>query len=136
MTLRLLPVLFILIITACNTGQNTTTVQDILPAIDTTKETINTVSRQDDKTEQSDSTNILGIWTDGSSENASFDIRKDSIYYVDQFATYKYSLTGDSIKIYYPDWTFTGAISLLNDTLTIASKTIRLNIGSLKTDYA
>lgn len=122
MTLRTLSVLFILIMTACNTGQNTTTVLDSLPVTDTTKDITNKINRQDDKATQNASLNILGIWTDGSSENASFDIRKDSIYYVDQFATYKYSIAGDSIKIYYPGWTFTGAISLSKDTLIIASE--------------
>jgi hypothetical protein len=122
MTLRFFPFLIVLILTACNNGQKTTTVQDSSAEIDTTKEIIKTISTHDIKAEQTDSSNILGVWTDGSSENASFYIKKDSIYYVDQFATYKYSVTDDSIKIYYPDWTFTGAISLSKDTLTIISE--------------
>lgn len=65
---------------------------------------------------------LLRIWTDGNSENAVFDIRKDSIYYANQFNTYKYSLTGDTITIFYPDWAFTGAISFSKDTLIIASE--------------
>lgn len=122
MTLKFFPFLFVLILTACNTGPTTATIQDSLPVTDTTKEIMKTISKVDDKAEQNDSSKILGIWTDGSSANASFDIRKDSIYYVDLFATYKYSLNGDSIKIYYPDYTFTGTISLSNDTLTISSE--------------
>ncbi|HEV8506054.1 MAG TPA: hypothetical protein VGQ53_11660 [Chitinophagaceae bacterium] len=68
------------------------------------------------------SNKIRGIWTDGSSENATFEIRKDSIYYVDELSSYKYSLVGNSIKIKYPDWTFTGQISFVKDTLIINSK--------------
>lgn len=65
---------------------------------------------------------LRGIWTDGSSENATFDIGKDSIYYVDQFASFKYALTGDTIKIKYPEWTFVGHINFLKDTLVIKSE--------------
>jgi len=122
MTLRPFRVLFILILTACNNGQNITTVQDSLLPRDTTKKILNTIGRQDDKAKQNELSNFLGLWTDGNNENASFDIRKDSIYYVDQLATYKYSIVGDSIRIYYPQWTFTGAIVLSNDTLTITSR--------------
>ena len=42
---------------------------------------------------------ILGIWTDGQTENATFEIDKDSIYYVDSFQKFKYQIFGDSILI-------------------------------------
>jgi len=121
MILRLFPVFFLFILIACNSGQNTAAVQDSLATTGTTKKITKAIS-QNENTEQSKLANILGVWTDGSSENASFDIRKDSIYYVDPFSTYKYSLTDDSIKIFYPDWTFTGEIHLSKDTLIIASE--------------
>lgn len=54
---------------------------------------------------------LLGIWTDGSTENATFYIQRDSIFYVDQLTAYKYGLRGDSITINYPDWVFSGGIS-------------------------
>jgi len=69
-----------------------------------------------------DNKKITGIWTDGNSENATFDIRKDSIYYVEQFKSYKYSLTNDSIKIHYPDFTYSAKIYFLKDTLVMDSK--------------
>lgn len=65
---------------------------------------------------------ILGIWTDGSTENATFDIRKDSIYYVDQFKAYSYSLKEDSIKIHYSDFNYAAKIHFLKDTLVMDSK--------------
>ena len=71
---------------------------------------------------QNNSKKLIGVWTDGSSENASFDVRKDNIYYVEQFATYRYSFNGDTVKIFYPDWTFTGAVSFSKDTLLIISE--------------
>jgi hypothetical protein len=76
----------------------------------------------DDNAKQTNQSDLSGVWTDGSSENATLDIRKDSIYYVDQSASYKYSLSNDSIKILYPDWTFTGAVIFNKDTLVIASE--------------
>jgi biotin-(acetyl-CoA carboxylase) ligase len=65
---------------------------------------------------------VLGAWTDGSTENATFDIQQDSIFYVDQFTAYKYSLEGDSITITYPDWVFSGKVSFIKDTLVITSE--------------
>ncbi|QIL76320.1 hypothetical protein [Hymenobacter sp. HDW8] len=64
---------------------------------------------------------ILGSWTDSANNNAVFEIRKDSIYYIDQFAAYKYRLRGDSIVIFYPDLKFSGSISFHKDTLIITS---------------
>jgi hypothetical protein len=64
---------------------------------------------------------LLGIWTDGGSTNASFVIKKDSIFYVDQFTSYKYELNGDSIKIKYPEMIYTGKIRLLKDSLFLES---------------
>lgn len=119
--MKLLSILLTVIFAGCNSGQNTVTIEDSLVMKDTTKRIKKAVEAIGQRTDGSNS-NLLGAWTDGSSENASFEIRKDSIYYVDQFATYKYSLTGDIIKIYYPDWTFTGAINFSKDTLTIASE--------------
>ena len=65
---------------------------------------------------------LLGIWTDGSTENATFDIQQDSILYVDQFVAYRYSLKEDSITINYPDWIFSGQVSFAKDTLVISSE--------------
>jgi len=65
---------------------------------------------------------LIGIWTDGSSDNATFDIKKDSIFYVDQFKSYRYSLNQDSIKIYYPDFTYTAKVYFIDDTLVMDSQ--------------
>jgi len=102
--------------TACNDRQDAKEKVDSLTSIKTS-EKINVSSK-----EIKNKADFLGIWTDGYSENASFNIRKDSIYYVDQFATYKYDIIGDSIKIYYPEWTFAGSISMSKDTMTIISE--------------
>jgi hypothetical protein len=42
---------------------------------------------------------VVGIWTNGQTENATFEIEKDSIYYVDSFQKFKYIIVGDSITI-------------------------------------
>lgn len=65
---------------------------------------------------------LIGIWTDGRTENATFDIRKDSIYYVEQMKSYRYSTRGDSIKIYYEDYTFNANVYFIKDTLAISSE--------------
>ncbi|MBV9986345.1 MAG: hypothetical protein JO301_01590 [Chitinophagaceae bacterium] len=62
---------------------------------------------------------VLGIWTTEGAENAVFDIRTDSIYYVDQFVSYKYELTDSVITINYPDGTFRGIIRFKKDTMLI-----------------
>jgi len=64
---------------------------------------------------------LVGIWTDGSSENASFEIKNDSIQYLDPFEEYKYERYGDSIIIYYSDFTYKGKISFVKDTLVMKS---------------
>lgn len=65
---------------------------------------------------------LKGIWTDGTSENASFDIREDSIFYVEHLETYKYKLIADSIHIYYPDFVYSGKIGFEGDTLILSSE--------------
>ena len=42
---------------------------------------------------------IIGIWTDGQTENATFQITDDSIYYVDSNQSFAYRILGDSITI-------------------------------------
>lgn len=48
---------------------------------------------------------IMGVWTDGGSENASLSIDSDSIFYVDAFEIYHYKISADSIIIDFEDWT-------------------------------
>ena len=42
---------------------------------------------------------LIGIWTNGRTENATFEIDKDSIFYLESFQKYKYHVIGDSITI-------------------------------------
>jgi len=65
---------------------------------------------------------LIGAWTGGESENATFDISKDSIYYVDKFESYRYALKHDSIKIFYPDFVYTAKVYFIKDTLVMNSK--------------
>jgi hypothetical protein len=75
----------------------------------------------DNKTQSSLKDKIKGIWTDGNSKNATFDIRDNSIRYVEHFATYKYELSGNTIKIKYPDFVYTSTLSFQKDTLIMTS---------------
>ena len=62
---------------------------------------------------------LLGAWTDGSTENATFDIGKDSIFYLDEMVFYSYTLKGDSLTIKYPDMSYQGIAQFSGDTLTL-----------------
>ncbi len=65
---------------------------------------------------------IIGIWKQKGSINADFQIDDKTFYYVDDFAHYKYSLNGNLIKIYYPDYIYEGNVSFKNDNLIISNK--------------
>ena len=73
--------------------------------------------------QQKSKNSIKGIWTDKSTENATFEIKDKTIYYVDDFATYRYTLKNNIIKIYYSNYTFTGEISFKNDIMFIKHST-------------
>jgi hypothetical protein len=60
---------------------------------------------------------IEGIWTDGSSENASFEIDADSIYYLEHNEKFRYELKGDSIHILYPEDPYSARLYFVGDTL-------------------
>jgi hypothetical protein len=122
MTVKHLSSALIILLSACNSEQKTETIQDSTITKDTLTQIEKAPIQVDDNAKQTNQSDLAGVWTDGSSENATLDIRKDSIYYVDQSASYKYSLSNDSIKIIYPDWTFTGAVIFNKDTLVMASE--------------
>jgi hypothetical protein len=63
---------------------------------------------------------LMGIWAGENSENASFSIGKDSIYYPDQMDSYPYTLIKDSLTIIYPDMSFEGIAYLAGDTLVLS----------------
>ncbi len=77
-----------------------------------------TVDPKSDTGKINDST-LLGIWTDGQTENATFQIKQDSIFYVDHLENYHYRLESDSIFIHYPDLLFKAKILLKHDTLIL-----------------
>ena len=54
---------------------------------------------------------IIGIWTNGSTENATFEIKEDSIFYVDEGKSYSYNLVNDTIKINFTDGLSLGKLS-------------------------
>ena len=69
-------------------------------------------------------TSIKGIWTDGSSENATFQINEKTIYYVDELTEFKYSFKNNTLKIFFQDYKFIGVVSFKKDTLLINSNGI------------
>src|SRR5437764_4383054 len=65
---------------------------------------------------------LMGLWTYESSHEALFEIRENSIFYVDHFVSYAYLLKRDTIVIRYPDWTFRARIRLQRNELVIVSE--------------
>ena len=65
---------------------------------------------------------ILGIWTSKGAINADFKIDEKTFYYVDDFANYEYSLTGNTITINYPDYVYKGKVSFNKDTLILSNE--------------
>jgi hypothetical protein len=59
--------------------------------------------------------NIVGLWKIEGDDNPIFEISKDSIFYIDQGETFQYSISRDSIIIYYSDWIYKGLLKVQQD---------------------
>jgi hypothetical protein len=112
--MKLIAIFSLLLLVGCKCGHTSSAKKEIV----THPTELPTLSKESTINKNS----ILGAWTDGSTENATFDIQRDSIFYVDQFTAYKYNLEGDSITINYPDWVFSGKVSFIKDTLVITAE--------------
>ncbi|HVA99512.1 MAG TPA: hypothetical protein VNG53_11515 [Bacteroidia bacterium] len=81
---------------------------------------------------------ILGVWAFKSDLVTDFEIRKDSIYYIDQDKSYKYFLTkDDTLIIYFNGYTTKNLITIKKDNLMMLdSDTNQLMIknNSISTD--
>ncbi|MEO8234016.1 MAG: hypothetical protein ABI549_01260 [Flavobacterium sp.] len=64
---------------------------------------------------------IKGIWTNKSTENATFKINNKTIYYVDDFTTYKYTYSNNTIKIYYSDYIYEAKVTFSKGIMTLKS---------------
>jgi hypothetical protein len=72
------------------------------------------------KSENKHQKNLLGYWALKGEQNSTFVIGTDSIYYTDEFKSYKYKIIQDSIKIYYDDFIGTYKYRFKpNDTLVL-----------------
>lgn len=71
--------------------------------------------------QQRKSDTIKGLWTDKSTENATFEIKDKTIYYVDDFVTYKYTYKNNIIKIYYSDYVYEAKVSFSKGVLILKS---------------
>jgi len=118
MTLKI-SLLFLLLI-SCNHKDSNIEKENI--SIKKNKTLNNNFKSEKNQLSESISKKIIGVWSNGSSENAEFEIKEKTIYYVDQFEDYKYSLIGNHITINYPDYVYDGMIEFKNDTLIMISK--------------
>ena len=71
--------------------------------------------------QQKKSDTIKGLWTDKSTENAIYEIKDKTIYYVDDFTTYKYTYKNNIIKIYYSDYVYEAKVSFSKGVLILRS---------------
>ncbi|TSD65045.1 hypothetical protein FFF34_014235 [Inquilinus sp. KBS0705] len=78
------------------TKDTTVTVKTAVLVKDTLKQT----SAPD---ENSNASKLIGLWIGKGDENVSFKVTKESFYYPDHSAYYKYTITGDSVKVKYED---------------------------------
>lgn len=101
----------------CNSGEPFTSDTVIQTQVKEEKQTVEKDVAPNSRTAFPLKEKLLGLWTDGNSENAAFEVKEDSIYYTAQFKSYKYNLIKDSITIVYDDFTFEGHIQFKKDTL-------------------
>jgi hypothetical protein len=80
-----------------------------------------------------DISNIQGIWTDGQTENATFRINKDSIYYVDNFQSFKYEISSDTLIIKFDGFNDVSKIIKIDkDSLILFKDNQRLKFWKFK----
>ena len=109
---------FLVIFSACSSSVSHTT--DSTDSLSTIEQKAQQVEKTNDSPLTSfDKNQLMGAWTDGSTENATLDIGKDSIFYLDQMTSFPYTLKGDSLTIVYPDMSFRGTAKFSKDTLIL-----------------
>lgn len=74
------------------------------------------VAKDDEKTK------LQGVWGKSINENASFWIKSDSIYYPENFISYKFTTKRDSIFIQYDGWIYKGIFRFRNDSLVLKTR--------------
>jgi hypothetical protein len=129
MTKAVFSLLAILYLTSCNSGQASTekSQSDTPNLIAEQKKpnvsTIDTIQKVTVVSNSADSlkSRLKGLWTDGTTDAATFDIKDKTIYYIDEGGDYKYSVNGDIITIKYPDYTYKAKLSFQLDTLIMNS---------------
>ncbi|MEI6946711.1 hypothetical protein V9K67_05870 [Paraflavisolibacter sp. H34] len=110
---------FIFVCSACSSSvSNTKGSADSPSAIEPTSLRVD-VDR-DNPVRSTDKALLLGAWTDGSTENATFNVGKDSIFYLDEMTSFPYTMKGDSLTIFYPDMSFQGTAKFAGDTLILS----------------
>ncbi len=65
---------------------------------------------------------IYGIYKMPNNDNPVFEIKQDSIFYIDNEITYYYKIQQDSIHIYFDDWIYRAKYSFSHDTLIFVEK--------------
>jgi hypothetical protein len=69
---------------------------------------------------------IIGVW--GIDEQPSFEIKNDSIFYIDSDKSYKYSISDSNITIFYEDFIYKGIINVRGDKTLIIKDSLNTNI--------
>jgi len=109
------------LIAGCNAKENSISKMEMQNQATKNKQRVKAHAEPDNENAINLKKQLLGSWTDESSENALFEVKQDSIYYIDQFKSYKYNLIKDSISIVYDDFTFEGQVQFKKDTLILTT---------------
>jgi hypothetical protein len=117
--MRISRIFLLFFLAACNSNDSYTTKKQQEQMRPEEKPT-GTSSLLSDTVIRAQERDLYGFWSDGSTKNASFEIRADGIY-AGQSAVYKYVLKEDAITIYYPAFTFKGRLKMENSELMIVS---------------
>ena len=110
---------FLIVCSACSSSVTST--YDTADSTSTFSSDAQTISITTEHTKGSiDRSKLFGAWTDGSTENATFDISKDTIFYLDAMTAFPYTLIGDTMIIEYPDFIVRASIHFSGDTLVLS----------------
>jgi len=109
--------LLLIALTACN-NKETIDKETTTDVKDTTSAKFYKV---DKKAESNLHEQLIGAWTTEGYQNAVFNIKNDSIYYVENDETFPYKLIGNVLTIEYTDDSMSFDVSFIGDTLILKS---------------
>ena len=85
----------------------------------------NSPIKQEEQKPLKNALNIVGIWAD--EEQPIFEIKKDSIYYIDSDKSFKYEVTDSVLTIFFDSYTYSGIIKQENEQTLLIKDSLNVN---------